>query len=66
MPFTYNRVTYDTCTRAKVDGTQNNVEVYYWCPSPDAVDKNKNNLFMPNGRHGICHDFQKPSGIKIT
>ena len=66
MPFTFNRVTYDTCTRAKVDGTPNKVEVFYWCPSPDNVDTYNYNLFLPNGRHGICHDFMKPPGITST
>ena len=68
MPFLFNRVIYDTCTRMKVDGSANMVEEFYWCPSPDDVDKDNDNLFQPNGEYGICHDFLNPPGTieKIT
>ena len=63
IPFVFDRVYYDHCTRAKVDGTPNTVEDFYWCPSPEDVDKNNNNLFLANGKHGKCYDFLKPPGI---
>ena len=55
---------YDTCTRAKVDGTPNMVEDFYWCPDPAHVDKTKNNLFLPNkpNQYGLCHNHVKPPG----
>ena len=64
LPFTFDRVMYDTCTRAKVDGTPNKVESFYWCPSPEYVDKDKNNLFEPGNSpyYGKCHKFMKPPG----
>ena len=62
LPFTFDRVIYDTCTRAKVDGTPNKVESFYWCPSPEGVEKDKNNLFKPNGQYGKCHKFMRPPG----
>ena len=63
LPFTFDRVMYDTCTRAKVDGTPNEVESFYWCPSPEGVEKEKNNLFkQPDGKYGKCHEFMKPPG----
>ena len=63
LPFTFDRVMYDTCTRAKVDGTPNKVESFYWCPSPEDVDKDKNNLFkQPDGQYGKCHEYMKPPG----
>ena len=62
MPFVFNKVSYDHCTRAKVDGTANTVEPFYWCPSPEDVDRDKSNLFLANGKHGICYDFLKPPG----
>ena len=63
LPFVFNRGYYDTCTRQKVDGTPNNVEEFYWCPSPEDVNKGENNLFQPNGKYGKCHDYLKPPGI---
>ena len=64
LPFTFDRVMYDTCTRAKVDGTPNKVESFYWCPSPEYVDKDKNNLFPGHyaGYYGKCHEFMRPPG----
>ena len=64
LPFTFDQVMYDTCTRAKVDGTPNKVENFFWCPSPEYVDKDKNNLFEPgnNPYYGKCHEFMKPAG----
>ena len=63
IPFTFNRVLYSTCTRAKVDGTPNKVESFYWCPTNEDVDKYKNNLFkQPGGKYGKCHEFLKPHG----
>ena len=62
LPFTFDRVMYDTCTRAKVDGTPNKVENFYWCPSPEGVEKDKNNLFKQDGQYGKCHEFMKPPG----
>ena len=66
LPFTYNRVHYDHCTRAKLDGTQNEVEDFYWCPSPFDVDKDNGNLFQTNGKAGKCYDFLKPPGNQIV
>ena len=63
LPFLFNNVFYDTCTRLKVDGSLNKVEEFYWCPSPDDVDKENDNLFLPNGKHGRCNDNLKPPGI---
>ena len=62
FPYIFNRIYYDTCTRAKVDGTPNTVEKFYWCPSPEDVDRNNDNLFLIDGKYGICHEWNKPPG----
>ena len=63
LPYIFNRAYYDTCTRAKVDGSLIAVEEFYWCPDPnDPGFKSNNNEFQPNGKYGKCHDFLKPPG----
>ena len=46
-----------------MDGSLNKVEDFYWCPSPEDVDKENNNLFERNGKYGRCNDHLKPPGI---
>ena len=66
MPYVFNRAYYDTCTRAKVDGSLISVEEFYWCPDPQDVDKENNNEFQANGKYGKCHDFLKPPGTMFV
>ena len=68
MPFVFNRVYYDHCTRTKTDGTAG-VESFYWCPSPsdvtkvDLFDDNLiDSIFTANGKYGKCYDYLKPPG----
>jgi hypothetical protein len=48
-----------------VDGSANKVEDFYWCPSPEDVDKENDNLFEPivGQPVGKCSDHLKPPGI---
>ena len=62
LPYVYNRVYYDHCTRARLEGTSTLLEDYYWCPSPFDVDRDNNNIFQPTGKAGKCYDFMKPPG----
>ena len=60
MPFVYDRIFYDSCTRQKHDGTPGR-EAFYWCPDPNyIVNGNEYNTSEPIGK---CPEFLIPEDI---
>lgn len=59
LPFIYDRVYYDDCTRLPHDGSPGFAS-YYWCP--DQKYLLPNNEYNQSAPIGKCPDFLKPPG----
>lgn len=59
MPFIFNRVHFDFCTKKKPDGSAGFAD-YYWCPDPNFV--NDSNEYTANEPIGKCTEFLYPKG----
>ena len=57
MPFVFDRVYYDHCTR-KNNTLQSRYSQFYWCPDPRDVIGN--NEYVVDGGIGACPEFLKP------
>ena len=58
MPFLFDRVYYDHCTR-KNNTLQSRYTTFYWCPDPRNVSEN-NVYSIPSGPIGACPEHLKP------
>jgi hypothetical protein len=59
MPFIYDRIYYDYCTRRNSEADEGFAD-FYWCPNPNMVDaNNKYNQSYPIGR---CTQYLFPPG----
>jgi len=62
MPFFYNRIYFDTCTRKSSTSVQG-LELFYWCPDPRATNNTPiANTFTMGSNIGQCTDFLIPQG----
>ncbi len=60
IPFIYDRVFHDKCTR-KDPNDPYELSQYYWCPPvPDSVENG--NVYIPGERQGFCQDYLHPPG----
>jgi hypothetical protein len=59
MPFIYDRVYFDYCTRKSHDGASR-YEKQFWCPDPRVVTAN--NVFNQGDDLGNCTEFLHPPG----
>ena len=59
LPFVFDRVVYDACTRLTPDDSPGYSD-FYWCPDPTyLIEPNIYNQSAPIGK---CPDFLKPPG----
>ena len=60
MPFLYDGVHFDYCTKKKIDGE--GYEDFYWCPQPSFLD-DKNTFSVEEGdERGKCTEHLYPPG----
>ena len=66
MPFVYDRVVYDACTRLSHDGSPG-YSPFYWCPVAKYTTSNDeiSNIFTESRPVGKCPQFLHPPGQKI-
>ena len=62
IPFLYDRIYYDTCTRTSHDGSPAFNE-FYWCPDPRHLIGENGNEYNQSAPIGKCPDFLKPPGM---
>ena len=61
---------FDHCTRKSHDGTSNDLEDKYWCPSPFNITFDTDiyfqaAVFSTGGERGFCTDYSIPPGNEI-
>ncbi len=62
IPFLYDKVYFDYCTRKSFDNPITLADVY-WCPSPTNVGAN--NAYTQGQPYGMCTEYLHPPGNKI-
>jgi len=63
MPFIYDRVYFDYCSRKNIVGPDG-FSPFYWCPDPNHVGAN--NEYTAGNTIGECTEFLYPPGNKFS
>ena len=60
MPFLYDGVHFDYCTKKKING--DGYENFYWCPQPSFVDEENTFSVEEGDERGKCSENLYPPG----
>ena len=67
MPFVFNRVYYDYCSRKNTDVFAGGFNSYYWCPDPAFVEDDTNTYRHPvQPPIGKCPEYLYPPGNIVS